>query len=117
MKTIEFFDRKGYNPKYETIGGEVMMDGICVGNFRWTFHRDGILFDIGDDSTHYSAMIFRSFEECAKRIAECNKFTEDHDKWDGAMHLYFDTKKGYEHISNHLRCFPLVKKYTVTIEA
>lgn len=116
MKTIEFFDRKGYNPNIETIGGEVMMDGICVGSFRWTFHRDHILFSIGDDSTHYSAMMFNSFEELAERIANCNKFSEDHDKWDGAMHLYFDTKTGYDHISNYLRQFPLVKKYTVTVD-
>ena len=115
MKTIEFFDRKGYNPKYETIGGEVMMDGICVGEFSWNWPRTKIIFKYGDDCTRHK--LFDSFEDAAKHIVSCGKFDHDYDGWDGAYHHYFNTKRGYERISNHLWCFPLVKKYTVTIGA
>ena len=117
MKTIEFFDRKGYNPKYETIGGEVIMDGICVGEWIWNWPRTKILFKAGSDHGHCAHKQFDTFEDAAKWIAECVWFKNDHDYWDGAAHYYFDTKTGYDHISNYLRWFPLVKKYTVTIES
>ena len=117
MKTIEFFDRKGYNPKYETIGGEVMMDGICVGEWDWNFSRDTILFKSGDDSEHYGCKCFDSFEKAAKWIVESGRYENDHDVHNGALHYYFNTKTGYDHISNYLRDFPLIEKYTIEIEA
>ena len=115
MKTIEFFKRKGYNPKYETIGGEVMMDGICVG--EWNGYLKNILFKGGDDCEHYSQKHFDTLEECAKWIVGCGRYDHDYREYNGAFCYYFDTKKGYDHISNYLRHFPLIEKYTIEIEA
>ena len=113
MITIEFFDRKGYNPKYETIGGEVLMDGICVGEWQWNWPRTRIIFMYGYCC---DTEIFKSFEDAAKHIVNCGRFDHDYDIWNGAYHRYFDTKKGYDHIANYYRCFPLVEKYTITYE-
>ncbi len=114
MKTIEFFKRRGYNPAYETIGGEVMLNGICVG--QWNGYLDNISFKGGDDSEHYSSRHFKSLDDCAKWIVESDRFDHNYEEWSGAFHYYFDTKTGYNHIANYLRTFPLIERYTITIE-
>ena len=114
MKTIEFFRRKGYNPNYETIGGEIMVDGKCVG--EWNGYLNHILFKGGDDSEHYGSKHFESLEECAKWIVSCGRYDHDYTEWSGAFRYYFNTKTGYDHISNYLRCFPLIEKFTITVK-
>ena len=115
MKTIEFFKRKGYNRDYETIGGEVMMDGICVG--EWNGYEKYVLFEGGDDSEHYSSKHFDTLDECAKWIVECGRYDHNYERHDGALCYYFNTKTGYDHIANYLRHFPLIEKYIIEIEA
>lgn len=115
MKTIEFFKRKGYNPAVDTIGGEVMMDGICVG--EWNGRINYVLFKGGDDSEHYGQKHFDSLEECAKWLVECGRYDSDYEEYSGAFRYYFNTKTGYDHISNYLKHFPLIKKYTIKVEA
>lgn len=115
MKTIEFFKRKGYNPEVATIGGEVLLDGICVG--KWNGHLENIRFEGGDDSEHYSSKFFNTLEECAKWIVECGRYDHDYERYSGAMRYYFNTKTGYDHIANYERTFPLIKKYIIKIEA
>ena len=96
---------------YETIGGEVLMDGVCVG--EWNGILNNILFKGGDDSEHYGDKHFESLEECAKWLIGCGRYDHDYERHDGAFEYYFDTKRGYDHIVNYLRTFPFINKYTV----
>lgn len=114
MKTIEFFKRKGYNPAFATIGGEVLLDGICVG--EWNGYLDNIRFEGGDDSEHYGSIRFNTLEECASWIVGCGRYDHDYDFHKGAMHYYFNTKTGYKHLEDYDKCFPLIEKFTITIE-
>ena len=115
MKTIEFYKRRGYNPEVATIGGEVMLDGVCVGT--WNVYLQNIRFTGGDDSEHYSSKWFNTLNECAEWIAGCGRYDHDYERYDGALRYYFNTKTGYDHIANYERTFPLIKKYIITIEA
>ena len=114
MKKIEFFKRKGYNLAYETIGGEVLMDGICVG--EWNGDLDNILFHGGDDITHYGDKHFNTLDECAKWICGCGRYDNDYKIWKGALYFFFNTKTGYDHLANYLQSFPLIEKYTIEVE-
>ena len=87
-------------------------NGICVGELRSNYNEKW--FYLMDENL-WTRIEAKSLRELAEKIEKSDFWKSDYNYWNGAYHYYFDTKTGYNHISDYAECFPIVKEEIIEL--
>ena len=94
-------------------GGEVYINGICVGEWRYTFNRDRVNYHRPGLRENISRV---TMADCAKQLVESGWFDADYDYYEGSFHYSYDVKKGFDYIEEWNKCFPECAEFLFIIE-